>query len=241
MGLLDFFGGSPAQKAVKLKTKVTQKYGDPATRQKAIEQLGEMKVPEAIQSLLARFTVSVDPGTIDADEKEHVFQLIKGFGQDAVGPVTEFLRRSEQASSWALRILSDILPEADVVQIATDILKKLGSEYTRDPQKKVVLIAYLEDKKDPRVPDVLLPFLDDPSDDVKIATLKGLTPYKYEPAREPMLALLTSPETARRVQTNAIAALHECEFGVQGYREKVEALLPEPYFVDKNGLVKKRG
>jgi hypothetical protein len=37
-----------------------------------------------------------------------------------------------------------------------------------------------------------------------------------------------------------IQALHESEFGVQGYREKVEALLPEAYSVDRAGVVEKR-
>ncbi len=43
------------------------------------------------------------------------------------------------------------------------------------------------------------------------------------------------------MKTAAIAALHQSGFGVQGYREKLEALLTDPYFVDKAGQVKKRG
>ena len=53
--------------------------------------------------------------------------------------------------------------------------------------------------------------------------------------------LLTAPETARRVQTAAIEAIARSGFGVQGYREKVESLLPEPFFVDKAGILKRRG
>ena len=49
MGFLDIFGGgTPAQKAQKLKAKVTQKYGDPAVRQKAIQQVAQLRVPEAV-------------------------------------------------------------------------------------------------------------------------------------------------------------------------------------------------
>ena len=59
-------------------------------------------------------------------------------------------------------------------------------------------------------------------------------------AREPILALLTHPETAKRVQTAAVTALNESGFGVQGYREKVEGLLTDPYFVDKSGILKRR-
>ena len=241
MGILDIFGGSGPDKARKLKGKVTQKYGDPTSRQKAISQLGEMQIPEAISSLLARFTVTVEPLTTDADEKEHVFELITSRGRSAVDSVREFLRSTDTSSSWAVRLLSALLPEPELIGICVEFLHQLGSTYTRNPEKKIVLIQFLTGKDDPRIAPALVPFLEDMSDDVKISAIKGLAPLKYEPSREPLLHLLTAEDTARRVQTTAIAALHESGFGVQGYREKVEALLSEPYFVDKSGLVKKRG
>jgi HEAT repeat protein len=240
MGLFDFFGGSGPDKALKLKPKITQKYGDPATRQKAIQQLGEMKYPEAVSVLLARFTITVDPLTTDADEKEHVFELIKGFGKEAVPPIQDFLRKNDQATSWALRLLGDLLPETEIIGICVDTLTHLSSHYTRDPEKKVVLLHHVTGNVDPRIAPAVLPFLEDMSDDVKIAALKALGSLKHEPAREPMLKLLTAGETARRVQTAALAALQESGFGVQGFREKVEALLVEPYAIDRSGVVVRR-
>ena len=99
---------------------------------------------------------------------------------------------------------------------------------------------HVANKQDPAIAPAILPFLEDMSDDVKIAAFKALGPVKYEAAREPMLQILTAPETARRVQTAALAALQESGFGVQGYREKVEPLLVEPYVLDKSGVVVKR-
>jgi hypothetical protein len=241
VGLLDVFGGSPEDKAKKLKAKVTQKYGDPTVRQKAIDQLGGMKVPDAAASLMARFTVTVEPLTTDADEKDHVFDLVTAFGQDAVPVVRDFLKRSDTATSWAVRILERLLPEAELIGLFTELLAQLGADYTRDPEKKNVLIHFLSEKDDPRIAPVLVPFLEDPADDIKITTLKALGPRKHEPSREPLLQLLTAAETGRRVQTACIVALCESGFGIQGYREKVEALAQDPYFVDKSGVVKKRG
>lgn len=240
MGIFDFLGGSGPEKALKLKSKVTQKYGDPSTRQKALQQLGEMKIPEAVSVLLHRYTVTVEPLTTDADEKEHVFELIKSFGQDAVVPATEFLRKNEQATSWALRILESLLPESEVISIVVDTLNSLSTQYMRDPEKKVVLLHYTTGKQDPRIAAAVLPHLDDMADEVKIAALKALGPQKHEPAREPILRLLTAGETGRRVQVAALGALQESGFGVQGYREKVEAVMNEPYYLDGNGLVQRR-
>ncbi len=242
MGFLDFLGGgSAAEKATKLKSKVTQKYGDPATRQKAIAQLGEMKTPEAIAVLMHRFTLTVDPHTTDADEKDHVFEIICKLGDEAVKPVKDFLKRSDSASSWALKVLEEILPKADAIGVACDELKRLGAEYTRDPEKKVVLMGYLEGKEDPRIADALVPLLADMSDDVKMAALKNLAPRKFEQAREPMLTLLVGEETAKRVQSAALEAIAASEFTVQGFRDKAEKRLTEGWHLDKSGALKKRG
>jgi HEAT repeat protein len=240
MGIFDFLGGSGPEKALKLRSKVTQKYGDPATRQKAIQQLGEMKIPEAVSVLLHRYTITVEPLTTDADEKEHVFELIKSFGKDAVAPVTEFLRRNEHATSWALRILESLLPEPEVISTVVDTLSSLSTQYMRDPEKKVVLLHSITGKQDPRIAPAVLPHLDDMADEVKIAALKALGSQKHEPAREPILRLLTASDTARRVQVAALGALQESGLGVQGYREKVEAMMSEPYYLDGNGLVQRR-
>lgn len=242
MGLLDFFGGgTPAVKAQKLKGKATQKYGDAQTRQKALQQLADLHHPDAVPVLLQRFTFNVDPQTTDAEEKTHVFQSICDLEKECVEPVRAFLVRSDQASSWALKILAAVLSPDEVLQVVTDELKRLGAEYTRDPEKKEVLIRFLEGKQDDRVGPALVPFIHDMSDDVKMAALKMLSTFTYEPAREEVLKLLVGEDTAKRVQTACFATLAQTGFTVQGYREKVEARLPEGYSVDKSGAVKKRG
>jgi len=242
VGILDIFGGGKSpERATKLKAKVTQKYGGPEARQKAIQQLGEMDLPEATASLLARFTVTVEPATTDTDEKEHVFGLIRTRGEAAVEPIRAFLRRSDHASSWAMRLLRDILPADQYVTAVVEHLRQLSEAYTRDPEKKLVLLHEAESLDDSRIAPTVLPVLDDMADDVKIGGLRALGPRAYPEAREPMLKLLTAPETARRVQTAAIEAIALSGFGVQGYREKVESLLPEPFFVDKAGILKRRG
>ncbi|GMU61455.1 MAG: hypothetical protein AMXMBFR34_32180 [Myxococcaceae bacterium] len=242
MGFLDFFGGgTPADKAKRLKPKVTQKYGDAATRQKAIDELGKLKSPDAVPVLMQRFTFAVDPQTTDAEEKQAVYEFICALEDEALAPVKDFLKTSDVASSWALKILEAILPREQVIGVVTDELKRLGAEYTRDPEKKEVLLHFLEGTADERIGPVALPFLNDMSDDVKMCALKTIASVKFEPAREGLLALLVTEDTAKRVQTACVMALVDTGFTVQGYREKVEARLPEGTYVDKSGVVKRRG
>ncbi len=243
MGFFDFLsgGGTPAEKAQKLRGKVTQKFGDAATRQGAISDLTKLKSAETVPVLMSRFTLVVDPQTTDADEKETVFNHIVSLDEAAVPHVTEFLKKNDAASSWALKILTEILDEPKVVGIVTGELTRLGAEYTRDPEKKQVLLHWLDGRNEARVGPAVLPFLGDMSDDVKLAALKTLASIKYEPMREPLLALATAEETAKRVQTTCIQALFETGFQTQGFQKKIEAMLSEPYSLDKSGVVKKRG
>jgi len=244
MGLLDFFGGgTPADKAQRLKAKATQKYGDAATRQKALQQLIDLKHADAVPVLMNRFTFVVDPQTTDVEEKQHVFEAIAALEQDAVAPVRAFLTRSDTASSWAVKILDAILEREEMLKVVKEELERLGANYTRDPEKKEVLIHFIAEKQDMQSGAVLVPFLNDMSDDVKMAALRTLSIVKYEPARETVLTLLTTEETAKRVQTQCISTLLETGFTVQGFREKVEAKLAgdKSLFVDKSGALKKRG
>jgi hypothetical protein len=243
MGFLNsiFGGGTPAEKAARLKPKATQKYGDPTTRQKALQQLGEIKHADAVPVMMARFTFNVDPQTTDAEEKQHIFESIVELEKDSVQPVRDFLKKSDQSSSWALKILSALLTEDEVIGIATEELQRLGASYTRDPEKKEVLLHFVEGKNDARVGPVLVPLLNDMSDDVKMAALKTLASVKYEPARDAVLELLTSDETGKRVQTSCMNLLASTGWQIQGFREKVEKRLGDGFTLDKAGTVKKRG
>ena len=80
------------------------------------------------------------------------------------------------------------------------------------------------------------------SDDVKIAALAPVLLQQRDPAfREPLLQALVDEEQSARVRKELVAALADLGVGVQGFREKVEAIVQDPYFVDKSGLIKKRG
>lgn len=242
MGIFDFFkSGSPEEQAAKLKPKITQKYGDPTVRQKAIEQVADLRCEAGVAVLLHRFVVTVDPQTTDAEEKERTFKLIVDHGDLALTPIHDFLKRTDHASSWALKLLLALKTEAQVVDDAVALLTLWGAEYTRDPEKKIVLIQFLERKDPAIVGATLTTFLDDVSDEVRLAALHALSTVPFEPARERILSLLTAGDTAKRVQAAALNTVCELGLPVQGYRERVEALLVDPWFIDRSGNVKKRG
>jgi hypothetical protein len=275
LGIFDFFGSKGGGKAGlrKQAQKVTEKYGPPENRQKVIDQLADMDTPEALSVLCLRFTIRADPGITDDEEKEHVRQILVGAGEKAVGPVKEFLEAQESGVSWGLRVLAELRPPEDVVGTALKLLHRLGREYSRDPEKKLVLLSWLAEHHGdvtslthaavtgtpgsatevetpsgiveggaPGAEETLLALLEDFSDDVRIAAVRVIARQPLtEPMREALVELLLRDKDNARVRGEVLQALADLGADVKGYRPSVEALLVEPYSLDREGKVKKRG
>jgi hypothetical protein len=273
LGILDFFSSKGGGKGGlrKQAQKITEKYGPPENRQKVIQQLAEMETAEAYAVLCLRFTIRADPGITDDEEKENVQQILVDAGEKAVGPVKEFLESHESGVSWGLRVLSALRPPADVVGTALRLLHKLGREYSRDPEKKLVLLSWLAEHHGdltaavggaaapastsgsaaspataeagaPGLEDTLLPLLEDFSDDVRIATVRLVSRQPLtERMRVALVELFLRDTDNARVRGEVLQALAALGADVKGYRPSVEPMLVEPYFLDRDGKVKRRG
>ena len=253
MGFLDLFGRKSGPGALRKQAqKVTEKFGPPENRQKVIQQLAEMGTPEALSVLCLRFTIRADPGITDDEEKENVRLILVEAGEKAIGPVKEFLEHQEAGVSWGLRVLTSLTSPEDVVATTLRLLYRLGREYTRDPEKKLVLLSWLAEHHGdlthaagagaPSPDEAVLPLLEDFADDVRISTVRLLARQSLtERTREALLALLERDKDNARVRGEVLQALSELGADVKGHRPTVEALLVEPYFLDRDGHVKRRG
>ena len=248
MGIFDFFGakGSGKGSLKKQAQKITEKYGPPENRQKVIEQLGAMGTPEALSVLCLRFTIRADPGITDDEEKDDVRRILVEAGEKAIAPVKEFLEAQESGISHGLRVLAALRPSSEVVATVLALLERLGREYTRDPEKKLVLLSWLAEHGGDlaAAPDLeasVLPLLEDFSDDVRIAATRVLALQPpTEKTRTALLELFARDKDNARVRGEVLAALADLGADVKGYRPTVEALIVEPYYLDKDGNVKRR-
>ena len=262
MGLFDVFGSKEEREKSalrKLQQKLTERFGPSENRQKAADQLAALETPAALLALCMRFTVRADVGITDDEEKEGVRRHLVAAGEKAVAPVKEFLERQESGISWGLRVLTDLRPGAEVMATATALLARIGKEYSRDPEKKLVLLSWLTEHHAPDVAPLrgegagppavqspeeaaILPLLEDFSDDVRIAAARALSRFGAGDAgREALVQLLLRDRDNARVRGEVLQALHLLSADVKGHRPSVEALLVEPWFLDKEGRVKRRG
>jgi hypothetical protein len=249
MGLFGLFGSREEREKGalrKLAGKVTERYGPPENRQKAIAQLGEMGTPGALETLLLRFTVRVDPGITDDEEKETTRALLVGAGPVAIPPIEKFVREQEDGIAWGLRVLAELAPAEKVRDVVVGELRRLGKIYTRDPEKKLVLLKWLTEhhagQGGAAMEEALLPLLEDFSDDVRISTTRELAVLEPgDGSREALIQLLLRDKDNARIRGEVLEALCKLGADVKGHRPSVEPLLVEPFYLDREGKVKKRG
>jgi len=240
MGILDMIGmGGPEGKIRRLSKKMQEKFGPPENRQGAIEELGELRTEAAIETLLLRYTFRVDPGITDDEEKARVLALITQAGDVALGPVKKFILGRDEIS-WPLRALAQLVTEAENVKFLVEVARKVGTEYSRVPEKKVLLMHALKEHQAPaEITPVVLPFLEDMDDEVQIAAAEVIVKQGDPSGREPLIQhFLKSHEGSNaRVKEALAGLLVDSGWDVKGYTPKVEAALPEAYKLDSKGKV----
>jgi HEAT repeat protein len=241
MGLLDKLGigGGPQARIARLEKKTREKFGPPENRQGAIEDLGEMKSEAAVEALLMRFTIRIDPGITDDEEKARVRALIVQTGDAALPAVKRFILNRDEIS-WPLRALADLLPEDEVVKFLIEVARKAAAEYSRVPEKKVLLLhAFAQHVKPAEITAAVLPFLEDMDDEVQIAAAEVIARQQDPAGREPLIEhFLKAHEISNaRVREALAGLLADSGWDVKGYTPKVEAALPEAYKLDAKGKI----
>ena len=240
MGILDFIGigGGEEGKVRRLQKKAMEKFGPPENRQGAIEELGELGTEPAIEALLMRYTIRVDPGITDDEEKARVLALVVQAGAVALPAVKRFILGRDEIS-WPLRALADLLPEAEVVKFLVEVARKAAAEYSRVPEKKVLLLHALLNHRAAEIIPAVLPFLEEMEDQVQIAAAEVIVRQEDPAGREPLLQhFLKAHETSNaRVREALAGLLADSAWDVKGYTPKVEAALPPAYKLDSKGKV----
>ena len=233
--------GGPEGKVRRLQKKASAKFGPAENRQGAIEELGALKTEAAVEALLLRYTFRVDPGITDDEEKARVLALITQAGDIALGPVKRFISSRDEIS-WPLRALDGLLPEAEVVKFLVEVARKVGGEYSRVPEKKVLLLHALSAHKSPEIAPAVLPFLDDMDDEVQIAAAEVIARQQDPIGREPLIQhfLKAHEGNNARVREALAGLLADSGWDVKGYTPKVEAALPQGYKLDSRGKLARK-
>jgi hypothetical protein len=116
----------------------------------------------------------------------------------------------------------------------------MDTEYERDPEKKIQLLAYLEDRQDPRIVPAVTPFLDDVNETVRFHAAGAIFAQNDpEHAKEALLDVVAKEESMR-VRARILDGFLEREWPIP--KERIEAVrpkLPGGWALDPQGMPRK--
>jgi HEAT repeat protein len=239
MGLFDVFkggGGGLKKHAARVANKRAQKH----ERWESIQILASDGSDEAIRALLTRFTIRVDPSITDGEEKNEAFRGIVQHGDAALEPVREFLESTETLA-WPLKILREIQTEEEVTAALLALLSTMDTEYERDPQKKIDVLASLEERKDPRIVEAVTRFLEDMNETVRFHAAGAIFAQdEADSAREALTKALLAEESVR-VRIRMLDGYIDRGWTLEDVKDQAAKRMPTGYALGKKGDIRKTG
>lgn len=205
MALFDFLGKKKTESTprkvsdrelARLERLVSNKMSQNYDRQEAIEELGKMATAESAAVLLKRFTWHMDPSITDQEEKEAAMRGIVAAGEGALEAIREFCRRAESLT-WPLKVLRAIVPEGRYAEELLNLLDQFDTDYMRNPEPKVQLIAALEEFPSDDVRVAVEPFLQDMSEPVRFTAVTTLFAVNDRSSVATLVATLEQEESLR--------------------------------------------
>jgi hypothetical protein len=204
-------------------------------RWEAIQALVNAKSPEAVEALLPRFTFYVDPSITDQEEKDLAFDGIVAVGEAAVPPVVAFLRKAESIS-WSLKILDRILGPDAVVEKLIELLAGMDTEYERDPQRKIQVLAALEDRVNAQVAAAAVRFLEDSNETVRFHAAGAVLAQAEANEHKPAMLRCFCGEASVRVRNRILDGFSAKGWDVGEMTAEVQSRLPAGYSLDRQGV-----
>lgn len=238
MGLLDIFTSKERQFKKHAARVATKKSQNP-DRWVSLRTLGDMKTEEAARALLARFTFRIDPSITDQEEKELAMQGIVGAGDAAIAPVREFLEESDSIA-WPVKMLQPLVGDEVLIEYLLAELETMGTDYERDPQKKVDLLAFLEDRVDARIRPAVERFLEDANENARFHAAGAI--LAQEDAAESREKLLDAflAEEGVRVRVRVLDGWIANDWEITNRLDEVMPQLPGGYVLDGAKVRKKK-
>lgn len=153
-----------------LKNKITTK----DQREEAFSQLENLDPHVAIPQLLKRFTMVLESGLQDTQEKDRCVNYIVKYPDAARPLIVDFIKTYHQIS-WACRVAEKILEEDEYLDLLLSCLDADSLLFDDDAlDKNRELLIVLKDSKSEKISNAVSPFLNHRDETLVIAALECL-------------------------------------------------------------------
>lgn len=215
--------------------RATNRRAQAIDRWEGIQALLKLRTPDAVQALLPRFNFYVDPSITDQEEKDAAFEGIVSMGEAAIAPIATFMRRAESIS-WPLKMLDRVAPPATVIEKLTELLAEMGVEYERSPQRKIQILAALEERRDPSIAQQASRFLRDANETTRFHAVSALLAQPEAAEHRAALVACLLAEDSVRVRNRILDVFATLGWDVGPDAAAVRSRLPAGYRLDARGV-----
>lgn len=230
MGLAELFSKEARARNNLKKTiaRAADKHAQSGDRWRALELLRDDGSAEAIAGLLRRFSFVYDKSIEDEQEKEFVYQILVELGGKILPELRRYLRESETLS-WSLKILEQVATGAAFHDTLQALCEQNDNTYVRDPSKKIQLVHFMGEHRDPKIAAMVVPYVDDVDEGVRFKAVEALL---LQGQREIILTplidrLLNKSEESRRIKIRILEGLAEAGIPIAERPAEVERALSE--------------
>jgi HEAT repeat protein len=255
VGIFDFLKGGrsktdappaagPDKKLASLIKTATDKRAQQYDRDEALRKLVEVGTPDAAEGLLKRFSVQVDPSITDEDEKQIAYDGIVAIGQGRKGDheeaeipelktaVIERTRaycKTAANLTWALKVLRALESDAEYEDELLELLRAFDTEYMRNVEPKLNLLAALEQVKSEEARLAVEEYLGDVNETVRFHAVQTLF-EEGDPAAIPALVGALEHEESVRIKNKVADGFIRCGWRVPAeLRDKYRSYTGDAY------------
>ena len=208
--------------------KVNNKFAQSVDRFAAMEKLGKEGSDDSLYALCRRFSFKYDKTIEDQQEKQWVVDTLVSKGEAALPAVRRYMKEA-QTLHYPLIVVGRVAPPAVALEIIDELLASEPPGYTRDPERRADVIAWLGEWDEADAREVcrrVSPYLADFDENVRYKSVDTISLKPHSDAAEPLIAALVRPEEeSRRLRVRIAEVLADNQWDLGERKSEVAALL----------------
>ena len=221
------FGFSKERSLQRAMNKVMNKHAQSPDRFAAMEKLGKDGSEEALYALTKRFSFAYDKTIEDAQEKQWVVDTLISKGSSSLPGVRRYMKDAKSLH-YPLIVMGRVASTEVCLEIIDDLLSDEPPGYTRDPERRTDLIAWLGecDASNQEVCKRCIPYLADFDENVRYKAVDSIALKPHPIAAGPLVdALVREEEESRRLRVRIGEVLAENQWDLGDKKSEVSALM----------------
>jgi HEAT repeat protein len=234
MGLFDFFSGG-AEGQLKRHTKRAMNLNAQAEdREASLHWLAQEGSEQAILGLLGRYSVTYEHQMKDLNEKQLVFDLLSGLGDEVCSPIKTWARSAIKFAR-PLQLVDKFEGEESTVALLIEMLAAENDPFK--PEKKRQILIKLAEYTDERIVPAIEPCLRDFDEGIRYAAVEAALSQPDESVQGHLAeSIADDKEESNRLRVRIAEAFNQRGWSLGDHAAAVEARLPHGWTVTSGKL-----